>query len=203
MRSKKELAMELSALKDFKQPKERLEQYTTDGDLASLLLWNAHMIDGVQGKNVLDLGCGTGILGIGALMLGAKHVTMLDIDKEALEQAQQNIPEEFPKESYTLKEAAVMPVGADITVMNPPFGTRVRHADREFLKTAMQSTPIIYSIHLQSAERFITELASTEGFELTHAWKTELQLKKSLEHHKKKIERVPVVVVRLEKAIRL
>ena len=35
------------------------------------------------GQTVLDLGCGSGILSIGALLLGAKHVTACDIDPKA------------------------------------------------------------------------------------------------------------------------
>src|SRR5580700_5913295 len=38
----------------------------------------------VAGRNVIDYGCGSGILGIAALKLGAAHVTALDIDPQAL-----------------------------------------------------------------------------------------------------------------------
>ena len=42
------------------------------------------------GKRVLDLGCGSGILGIGALLLGCAHVTGCDIDPKAPEVAEAN-----------------------------------------------------------------------------------------------------------------
>ena len=42
------------------------------------------------GKTVLDLGCGSGILGIGALLLGCAHVTGCDIDPKAPEVAAAN-----------------------------------------------------------------------------------------------------------------
>ncbi len=41
-------------------------------------------------KNVIDVGAGSGILGIGAAKCGAKHVDMCDIDKETLECANEN-----------------------------------------------------------------------------------------------------------------
>jgi ribosomal protein L11 methyltransferase len=38
----------------------------------------------VSGREVIDYGCGSGILGIAALKLGAAHVTAVDIDPQAL-----------------------------------------------------------------------------------------------------------------------
>ena len=44
----------------------------------------------LQGKSVLDCGCGTGILGIVALRLGADHVLGYDIDEWSSENAKHN-----------------------------------------------------------------------------------------------------------------
>ena len=38
----------------------------------------------LQQKSILDFGCGSGILGIAGIALGASHVTAVDIDKQAL-----------------------------------------------------------------------------------------------------------------------
>jgi len=43
-----------------------------------------------DGDKVLDLGCGSGILGIAALGLGAAHVTGVDIDPKAVDVAYEN-----------------------------------------------------------------------------------------------------------------
>ncbi|MEG1706940.1 MAG: 50S ribosomal protein L11 methyltransferase [Clostridia bacterium] len=43
------------------------------------------------GKSVLDVGCGSGILGITAGKLGAKEVLLIDIDKQASDIATENI----------------------------------------------------------------------------------------------------------------
>ncbi len=42
------------------------------------------------GKNVLDMGCGSGILGIGAALLGAEHIDAVDIDMVAARIAGEN-----------------------------------------------------------------------------------------------------------------
>lgn len=44
----------------------------------------------IEGRNVLDLGCGTGMLGIAASILGAGTVTGLDVDDGALRAAAEN-----------------------------------------------------------------------------------------------------------------
>ena len=41
-------------------------------------------------KNVLDYGCGSGILGISAIKLGANHVTGVDIDPQAIQASKEN-----------------------------------------------------------------------------------------------------------------
>lgn len=44
-----------------------------------------------SGKTIVDAGCGSGILSIGALLLGAKKVTGFDIDANALNATKKNI----------------------------------------------------------------------------------------------------------------
>ncbi|AXS83372.1 50S ribosomal protein L11 methyltransferase [Marinobacter sp. Arc7-DN-1] len=44
----------------------------------------------VQGKQVIDYGCGSGILGLAALLLGADHVIGVDTDPQALEASRGN-----------------------------------------------------------------------------------------------------------------
>ena len=44
----------------------------------------------LQGKHVLDYGCGSGILGLAAAQLGAAQVTLTDIDPQALQASAEN-----------------------------------------------------------------------------------------------------------------
>jgi ribosomal protein L11 methyltransferase len=46
-----------------------------------------------QGKRVLDVGCGTGILGLLAGLLGAQEVALLDYDPLSTENAAENLAE--------------------------------------------------------------------------------------------------------------
>jgi len=44
----------------------------------------------LENKNVLDFGCGSGVLAIASLMLGAKHCDCVDIDSQALDATKDN-----------------------------------------------------------------------------------------------------------------
>jgi ribosomal protein L11 methyltransferase len=44
----------------------------------------------INGKQVIDYGCGSGILGLAALLLGANHVVGVDTDTQALESSREN-----------------------------------------------------------------------------------------------------------------
>ena len=56
-----------------------------------------------EGDSVLDVGCGSGILSIAALKLGAGHATAIDIDEVAVKVAAENMEvNHIPSSRYTL-----------------------------------------------------------------------------------------------------
>ena len=75
----------------------------------------------VAGKTVVDYGCGSGILGIAALLLGAKSVIAVDNDPQALiatvDNAQRNHIDTSRIQTF-LPEATPTDIQADITVAN-------------------------------------------------------------------------------------
>jgi len=72
-------------------PKAYLEQYTITPQVAAEILYlAAYVHEDIIGKSVIDLGCGTGRLAIGAALLGAKETTGVDIDRAAVELARKN-----------------------------------------------------------------------------------------------------------------
>ena len=65
----------LSTVTAQPNPKVHLEQYTISEQIAANMLYiAANVYDDIVGKSVLDLGCGTGRLGLGAAYLGAADV---------------------------------------------------------------------------------------------------------------------------------
>lgn len=69
------------------------------------------------GETVLDYGCGSGILGIAALKLGAARATGIDIDAQALLAARHNAMQNQVPMDFLAAETGV-PDAADIVVAN-------------------------------------------------------------------------------------
>lgn len=57
---------------------------------ALCLEWLDQNSDALAGTTVIDYGCGSGILGVAALLLGARHVYAIDIDPQALTATMEN-----------------------------------------------------------------------------------------------------------------
>lgn len=90
----RELISHLQRCSTWKKPNVELEQYPTPPEIAAHMLMAAEAEGDLgEDKLVADLGCGGGILGIGAACLGADHVLLVDIDPKALEVAAENVEE--------------------------------------------------------------------------------------------------------------
>ena len=141
MLTKSRLAIVLSKLKGFSAPELLSEQYPTDSETAADILWLAYMNSDVKDKVIADFGCGTGILGIGCLLLGAKKVYFVDNDSDALAAAAANINGlKIRSDKYEIINSDVneIKLKADVVVQNPPFGTKQKHADKQFLLKAFE-----------------------------------------------------------------
>ncbi len=86
----------------------------------------------VDGLDLVDFGCGSGILGIAALLLGAKRVTGVDIDPQALTATQDNAERNgLPDDTMPVYLPGRCPeVTADIMLANILAGPLVDLAPR-------------------------------------------------------------------------
>ena len=158
--------MLLSQIEPHPSPQPSLEQYTIPANVAATVLYvAAYTYNDIIDETVLDLGCGTGRLALGAAFLGAKQVIGIDIDKTAVRVALKN------SEKIGLKNKVqwiVADIGAihgkfDTILQNPPFGIQKRKADRKFLKKALEVGKNIYSLHKspQTDETVIKKLKAS------------------------------------------
>jgi len=210
VRTRRELAIFLSQLEVFEKPNVRLEQYPSDGQVAATLLWQAAINGDIEDKHILDLGSGTGILGIGALLLGAKKVTFVDIDPSVLKILKKNF--EFLKENWeidiknkwefvntTVESLMIKQDENMVVIMNPPFGTKAKHADKKFLETAIKYSPSIYSMHKTSTKGFLEAFSKDNNYDLYWVEDMSFPIKQTMAEHRKKIERIKVSIIGMER----
>ena len=203
--TKSSLAIVLSRLKGFSNPKVSLEQYSIDGENAADLLFKCLQLGDLNGK-VIDLGTGTGILAIGAALLGAR-VTAVEKDPEAMKLARSN-QESLESEGLCLKidwitsNIEEFDGSAECILQNPPFGTKKAHVDCMFLEKAMKLAPVVYSLHKSETLSYLTSFIQKRGFSVTHEFKCELPLKNTMQGHRRRICRIKTIWLRLQKAQR-
>mmetsp|Transcript_12905 Transcript_12905/g.22316 ORF Transcript_12905/g.22316 Transcript_12905/m.22316 type:complete len:322 (-) Transcript_12905:678-1643(-) len=174
-RKKLELLEQLHEIRGFAEPKKELEQYPTSAEVASDILWAAFFIENDWADiSIADLGCGPGILGIGSLVMGCRHVVGVDIDAEALEVAEQNadttgVPLDLLcmdiLSGHASQCAALRMDSVDVVVMNPPFGTKGNSGiDMLFLNRALQvCRRAVYSFHKSSTRQHVIKVATGWG----------------------------------------
>ncbi|HLD18728.1 MAG TPA: METTL5 family protein [Candidatus Nanoarchaeia archaeon] len=203
--SQKELAVILSKLRNVPVPKMGAEQYQTPSDIASEILWSAKMQGDIDNKVIADLGAGNGIFGIGASLLGAKAVYFIENDKDSLKTLKWNI-EYVNKDIAPLRNTRVLnsdvrrfEIPCEIVIQNPPFGTKLKHADQIFLMSAFKTAPIVYSFHKKNTLNFVRKFAEERKFSITNIFEFDFPLKNTMAHHKKKVEKIKVICIRLIK----
>ncbi|MMZ44103.1 Ribosomal protein L11 methyltransferase [compost metagenome] len=74
------------------------------------------------GEEVIDVGTGSGILAIGAVKLGAKHVLALDLDPVAVSSARENTRLNGLEEHITIKESDLLSV---LNASDPTLGIQL------------------------------------------------------------------------------
>jgi putative methylase len=206
MPTKSALAQQLGVVAGFDDPRADLEQYRTPPDLAAHLVHRADLQGDVQDRTVVDLGCGTGMLALGAALRGPDTVVGLDIDPGALSTARDNERKVGSTTSVSwvradATRAPLCPPRAETTVvMNPPFGAQSgnEHADRRFLRTAAEISSVSYSLHNEESRDFVESFAEDNGGEVTHAFAAEFDLPGQFEFHEAERRTITAELYRIE-----
>jgi len=166
---KLDLELFLSKIAPQPSPQAHLEQYTISESIASTMLYiAAYANNDIIGKTVLDLGCGTGRLALGASYLGAKSVVGVDVDKLAIKTAVENSFKTSLAENvqWIIGDISAIVGRFDTVLQNPPFGVQTPEADRAFLAKALEVGNSVYSFHNhpQTDKQLIKQLKASSGF---------------------------------------
>lgn len=205
MSTKSALAQQLAVVAGFDNPRASLEQYRTPPELAAHLVHTADLQGDVEGRTIVDLGCGTGMLALGAALRGPETVVGLDIDPAPLATARINERKVGSTTSVSWIRADATraplcpPVDETTVVMNPPFGAQSgnEHADRKFLETAAAVSSVSYSIHNEGSQAFVEAFAEDNGGEVTHAFEAEFTLPHQFDFHEEESRAITAEVYRI------
>jgi putative methylase len=199
----KNLEMALQRLSGYSCPRAALEQYQTPAPLAARLLFHALMKGDIVGKKICDLGSGTGVLAIGAALLGADRVQGVDIDKKAILVAKENAALFDADVEFIVADVrdATLParIGcSDTVIMNPPFGAQKAHADRPFIDLALVLAPVTYSIFNAGSVQFI-ETYTAERAEIDEKVGGIFPIKRTFSFHTQDVQEIGVEILRLKR----
>ncbi|XP_037542383.1 rRNA N6-adenosine-methyltransferase METTL5 [Nematolebias whitei] len=204
----KELESCLQQVDTFEEPKILLEQYPTSPHIAACMLYTIHTtFDDIEAKLVADLGCGCGVLSIGAVMLDAGLCVGFDIDDDALEIFRRNA-EEFETSNVDLVQCDLCCLQGeayaqkfDTVIMNPPFGTKHNQGmDMKFLRAALtMAKTAVYSLHKTSTREHIQKKANDWGVKMDVIAELRYDLPASYKFHKKKSVDIQVDFLRFSK----
>ncbi len=206
MATKRALAQQLGVVAGFENPRAPLEQYRTPPELAAHLVHLADLRGDVEDRTIVDLGCGTGMLALGAALRGPDRVVGVDIDPAPLGTARVNERRvaSTTSVSWVRADATDVPLVTDVAgttvVMNPPFGAQSgnEHADRAFLATASEIAGVSYSIHNAGSQEFVESFAADEGGDVTDSYRTEFELPRQFEFHEDDRRVVDAEVYRID-----
>ncbi|AKB17342.1 MULTISPECIES: METTL5 family protein [unclassified Methanosarcina] len=190
----RKLEILLEEVEGFSDPELELEQYQTPSPLVAEILHFAYM-QGDLDESVQDLGCGTGILAIGAKFLGAGKVVGYDTDPKALEVAKKNSEKLGVEVEFICSDITEVSGHVKTTLMNPPFGARVKGRDRPFLSSALRTSEIIYSIHNRGSLAFIQKFIKPAV--ITHSYVAKFPIKRTFDFHQKEREIIDVEIYRV------
>ena len=198
---KKQLEIFLQQVPSFQQPKAALEQYQTPAPIAADMLFIAYGFDDIAHKTLVDLGCGTGMFAVGAILLQTEKSIGIDVDETALLQAKRFAKQNNLSISFIVEDISSFSGSADTVIMNPPFGAQKanKHADRLFIEKALEIAPIVYSLHLSHTIPFVKKLVhaldATISFEKTY----QFSIKSMFSFHKKLVDHVETSLIRIVK----
>lgn len=164
--SKSDLSKVLSRVEGFEEPRISLEQYLTPCGLAADIGYFGSLQGDFDGS-VVDLGAGTGILGISALLAGEGHVTFVEKDNDAVKVLRSNLESfGFSSDRFDIVVSDIREFEGvfDVVLMNPPFNV---HSDEGlvFWEKAFEIGDKVYGMGSEGFYSSIKELSENAGFE--------------------------------------
>lgn len=189
----------------IRDPIVELEQYTTPSETALRVAFD--LAYRIPDATIADLGAGTCRLALASLLVGARMVVAVDVDPRFPLQCLRAAEKLGFDGSITYvvswiepDRGPLKPGAFDAIVTNPPFGVHRRGADWAILRYAISLKPkLVYAILKSGNLEFHKRVAESLGYEAVRLWTEEFPIPASMAHHRSRIRRVAVDVIRFER----
>ena len=200
---KKHLEMKLQSIPAHPKPKVGLEQYTTPSIIAADLIWNAYSLADIEERDIVDLGCGTGIFSIGSALMGANLSIGVDVDEDSINLAHE-VADKLKVNNVKFINSDIADFNesynVDTVFQNPPFGSQRKAKtgqDLRFIQKAIElECEVLYSFHMASTEDFLIDYYERNNLEITHIFRYKFPIPKIYDFHTKEKQDVDVIVIR-------
>ena len=192
------LEMKLERVSGIVDPDPAKEQYMTPATLAARLLFDAYLAGDIEGCSVCDLGSGSGILGIGAALLGAGKVVGIEEDERFVAAAKENMKTLSVDCTFIRGDVGDLAESFDTIVMNPPFGAQTAHADRPFIDASLRAAPVVYGIFNAGTIPFLSSYIKGRAV-ISGAVSASFPIKRIFSFHRRDIRDIPVEIVCLRR----
>jgi ribosomal protein L11 methyltransferase len=124
----------------------------------------------LSGKTLIDYGCGSGILAVAALVLGAKQVIAIDHDPQALEATRDNAAKNRVADRLSIHSVGQAPdIQADIVLANILAGTLI------------QLEPTLASLVVPGGEIILSGILTEQASEVSQAYTGHFQMQDPVE----------------------
>ncbi len=187
----------LQSLDSVSHPSARTEQYPTPAGIAAEVAYVAQTNGDLEGRSVVDLGCGNGVLAIAAKLVGARRAVGVDSDPAALDVARRNAERAKVEVEWRLADVRTVREAFETVVMNPPFGSQTRHADRPFLEVALAVGRIVYTFLNAKAEAYVRRHIVSAGGRITDRLEFAFPIRHLFAFHREERRYVNVILFRV------
>jgi len=190
----------------FRSPKVLLEQYSLPAQLIAFIL--VCVEKDLMNQRIVEFGSGTGRISLPLLKFFSAHLLCVDIDSETMHGLKRLLKSEKLDaelllsaieflETYSWKDSY------EVTIMNPPFGTKRRGIDIVFLEKALIFSKKVISIHKSNREsrRLIDRISRNYNKSCEILATLEFPIPPLYVFHKKKSHYVYVDVYRISEII--
>jgi len=202
--SMKETAMELSRLmRPMREVRGLDPEFVPTPDAIAIdVIMEVKRLGWLEGSTVMDLGCGTGMLGVAALLFGADHVTFVDNDETVLGPLAMMLEgaPRIHKDRWVIEEKGVEDLDdmrVDIVLTNPPFGAHTgrRGVDAPFMEwTVRNADGTVFFVNGPSSGHMLGRFRDS-GWEPLGTMSVGFPLPYSAPHHTRASKLIPVTII--------